>query len=427
MQTATFRYHARPLRGRRACGPPRARQGGRGPGMSERRPLHPDTRLVHEGRARRDTGGAVSVPPYRSSTVLFETVAQFRDRSGLDEQFRYARLGTPTSRALEAAYADLEGADGAVVTNSGLAAASIALHAFLRPGDHLLLSEGSYEPTVSFAREVLAARGVDVELYPARIGAGIAELVRPETRVLFTESPSSLTFELQDLPAMVAAARAHEAPERPLAVIHDNTWATGLLHRPLALGADVVVQAATKYIVGHSDAMLGLIACNARTLKTVRREARLFGLSASPDDCWLGLRGLRTRRVRLARHHPNALALGRWLAERPEVAEVIHPGLPAHPDHALWRRDFDGASGLFALRLQPRHDDAAMCRMLDGLHLFGMGFSFGAFESLLVPVKVPAWRRRQPPPGIVLRLHAGLEEAAERIADLEAGFSRLCQ
>ncbi len=384
----------------------------------------PDTWLAHAGRDRRHTGGAVNVPPYRSSTVLFESVAEFRDWSGGGDAFRYARLGTPTSRALESAYAGVEGAAGAVVTGSGLAAASVALDACVVPGDHLLISEGAYEPTISFAREVLGRRGVDVELYPPCIGADIASRVTARTRVVFTESPSSLTFELQDLPAIARAARKAAGDGGALAIITDNTWATGLLYRPLELGADVVVQAATKYIVGHSDAMLGLIACSADTLHRIRRHAQLLGISAGPDDCWLGLRGLRTLRPRLDRHQATGLRLAEWLAARAEVTAVLHPGLESSPDHALWRRDFGGASGLFGFRLDPRFDDDAVCRMLDDMRLFGMGFSFGAFESLLIPVQLPKWRGAQPP-GALLRLHAGLEDPADLIADLEAGLQRL--
>jgi cysteine-S-conjugate beta-lyase len=386
----------------------------------------PDTGLVHAGRDARLSAGTVNIPPYRSSTVLFPSLQEFQRPMADVTEFRYARQGTPTSRALEAAYAELEGAAGVVATCSGLSAITVALSAFLRPGDQLLMTEGAYEPTVDYAREVLGELNIELTLVPAEIGAAISDHLTPRTRVVYLESPSSLTFEVQDVPAIVAAVRA-SAPDaaHPPVVMFDNTWATGLFHRPLALGADIVTQAATKYVVGHSDAMLGLIACNARTLAAVRRMARLQGVCASPDDCWLGLRGIRTMAVRLRHHMHSALTLAGWLAEQPAVAEVIHPGLPSHPQYALWQRDFTGASGLFAFRLQPRYDNEALRRMLDGMQLFGMGYSFGAFESLLIPVTLSS--RGGPPAGAgpLLRIHAGLESVTDLQADLAAGLARL--
>jgi cysteine-S-conjugate beta-lyase len=395
--------------------------------MSDARRFHPETRLSHGGRNRERSAGAVNVPPYRASTVLFGSLAEYRNLDGDPLSFRYARQGTPTSRELESAYAELEGASGAVATCSGLSAATVALSAFLGHGDHLLITAGSYEPTLVYAREVLAKRiGVEVETFDPREGARLAERVRETTRAVMLESPSSLTFELHDLPAISVAVREAAAPQgAEPALLLDNTWATGLFHRPLELGADVVVQAATKYITGHSDAMLGLIACKAQALPAVRRMARLQGVHASPDDCWLGLRGLRTLSVRLQRHQASALELARWLQQRPEVIEVLHPGLPEHPDHAIWLRDFSGASGLFGFRLDPKYDEAALARMLDGMQLFGMGYSFGAFESLLIPAELPDYRAATQPPGVLMRLHAGLEHVEDLRADLEAGFARL--
>ena len=390
------------------------------------KPRNPDTALVHAGRDPRLSAGTVNIPPYRSSTVLFENLASFHDPSPGENAFRYARQGTPTSRALESAYAELEGAAGAVATCSGLAAITVALSAFLRPGDEVIMTEGAYEPTVDYARDVLAELGIRTILVPPGVGAGIAGHLGPRTRVVYVESPSSLTFEIQDLPAIAAAVRDHAPDEaaRPI-IIADNTWASGLFHQPLALGADVVATAATKYVSGHSDTMLGLIACNERTLKPVRRMARLQGIFASPDDCWLGLRGLRTMAVRMRHHMHSALTLARWLETHPAVAEVIHPGLPSHPQHALWQRDFSGACGLFGLRLRPHYDIEAVRRMVDGMRLFGMGYSFGAFESLLIPVRLPAHRKAGAGSGPLLRLHAGLEDVTDLQADLAAGLARL--
>ncbi|MCC5860871.1 MAG: cystathionine beta-lyase [Gammaproteobacteria bacterium] len=386
-----------------------------------------DTVLAHAGRDRQLSAGTVNIPPFRCSTVLFEDLAAFEDHSRGGQTFRYARDGTPTARALESAYAELEGAAGAVATCSGLSAVTVALSSFLRPGDHLVLSEGAYEPTVDYVQGVLEEFGVSVTLVPPEIGGRIGEALQPNTRVVYLESPSSGTFELQDLPAIAAAVRAAavERERKPLILI-DNTWSGGLFHQPLTLGADVVIQAATKYISGHSDAMLGLVACSEATLATVRRNAKLQGVYASPDDCWLGLRGLRTLAVRLRQHMATGLALAQWLAEQSAVAEVLHPGLPQHPQHALWQRDFCGASGLFAFRLQPHYDRAALRRMLDGMQLFGMGYSFGAFESLLIPVRLPPHRSPAPAgSGPLLRLHAGLEAVEDLQADLEAGLARL--
>jgi cysteine-S-conjugate beta-lyase len=386
----------------------------------------PDTALVHAGRDARLSAGTVNIPPYRSSTVLFENLASFRDPSPGETPFRYARQGTPTSRALESAYAELEGASGAVATCSGLAAITVALSAFLRPGDEMIMTEGAYEPTVDYARQVLAELGVRTVLVPPTIGADIKAHLSRQTRVVYVESPSSLTFEIQDLPAIAAAVRDHAPDEanRPIVIV-DNTWASGLFHQPLALGADVVATAATKYVAGHSDAMLGLIACNERALRTVRRMAWLQGIYASPDDCWLGLRGIRTLAIRMRHHMQTAITLARWLESHPAVAEVIHPALPSHPQHALWQRDFSGACGLFGLRLQPRYDLEALRRMVDGMRLFGMGYSFGAFESLLIPVRLPAHRQAASGGGQLLRLHAGLEDVTDLQADLAAGLARL--
>ncbi len=385
----------------------------------------PDTHLAHGGRDPAANHGIVNPPVYHASTVLFPTLDALEARTR--DRFRgvyYGRFGTPTSFALEHAVAELEGGHGAVTAPSGLAAITTALLGFTGAGDHILVTDSVYSPTRDFCDHMLARNGVTVEYIDPRCGAAIGDRLRPETSVVFLESPGSLTFELQDVPAIAAVVRAK--PGRPATIMVDNTWASPLYCRPLALGADISIHAATKYIVGHSDAMLGLIVCNEASYDTIRRAAVRLGTCAGPDDVWLGLRGLRTLSVRLARHWQSGLVLAEWLAGQPEVVRVIHPARPDHPDHALWQRDFTGASGLFAIVLDaiPR---PALAALVDGLRLFGIGYSWGGFESLILPAD-PAKVRSATDwqaPGPLVRLHAGLEDVGDLIGDLEAGFARL--
>lgn len=382
-----------------------------------------DTKIVTAGRDPEANFGIVNPPVYHASTVLFPTVAALNEavRDPYNRIY-YGRFGTPTTFAFEDAVAALEGGHRAVAVSSGLAAISIALMAFLRAGDHLLMVDTAYSPTRKFCDGVLTRFGVETTYYDPLVGAGIAALMRPETRVVYMESPGSLTFEVQDAAAITAAAHAGGA-----VAMFDNTWATPLLFQPFAHGIDVSIQAATKYIVGHADAMLGaIIARDEKTFHALKSCAVAVGNAAGPDDCYLGLRGLRTLSVRLARHADNALTLARWLGARPEVARVIHPALPEDPGHGLWKRDFDGANGLFAVVLNA-YSDKAVAAMLDGLELFAMGFSWGGFESLILPAKPEITRTatQWDAPGPLLRLHAGLEDADDLIADLERGFARL--
>lgn len=392
--------------------------------MTDKKPLEDETRLVHDGRHPEQQFGAVNPPVYHVSTVTFPTVAALEQatRNRLENRLYYGRYGTPTTFALEEAVAGLEGGAKCVATSSGLAAICATLCAFLKSGDHLLMVDSVYAPTRKFCDGVLANFGVQTTYYDPLIGSGIAGLIRPNTRVVFVESPGSLTFEVQDVPAIAAAARAKGA-----VVVMDNTWGTPLFFKPFAHGVDVSVQAATKYIVGHADAMLGTVTAASDELWTaVKNSVLAFGYSAGSQECYLGLRGLRTLSVRLERHQRNALDLAQWLAARPEVARVLHPALPTDPGHALWRRDFLGACGLFGVELKPV-GKRAVAAMLDGLKLFGMGYSWGGYESLILPTDDGIHRTatRWQPSGPMLRLHVGLEAVEDLKADLAAGLERL--
>jgi cystathionine beta-lyase len=384
-----------------------------------------DTILAHAGRSPAMQNGAVNPPVYHASTVLFPTVAALEEsvrKRNEPGHFHYGRFGTPTARAFEQALAALEGGDHALVLPSGVAAIAATLLAHCGAGDHLLMVDTVYGPARSLCDTLLRRLGIDTEYYDPRIGGRIARLMRPNTKLVYLESPGSLTFEVQDLPAIAEAAHRGGA-----VVAVDSTWATPLFHKPLALGADIVIHAATKYIVGHSDAMLGAVVLRKEGYMPLRLAATALGYSVGGDDCYLGLRGLRTLSVRLRRHQETGLALAGWLRNRREVARVIHPALPDHPDHALWKRDFSGATGLFAVELKPC-SRRALEAMLDGMGLFGMGFSWGGFESLILPNDPGKVRSALPWPadaGPFLRIHAGLESLADLTADLEAGFARL--
>lgn len=384
--------------------------------------LRDDTLIGHAGCHPQDNHGIINPPVYHASTVLFPSVAALEEavKDRFDRVY-YGRYGTPTTFALEEAVAALEQGDRAIALPSGLAAIAATLTALLKAGDHLLMVDSAYEPVRKLCDRTLARFGVTTTYYDPLIGAGIADLITPETRLVYLESPGSLTFEVQDVPAIAAAAHAAGA-----LVAMDNTWATPLFFKPFRHGVDISIHAATKYIVGHSDAMLGLVVTKDPHYRTIKTSAQAMGYAAAPDDCYLALRGLRTLSVRMRRHQETGLALARWLQQRPEVAKVLHPGLPDDPGHALWRRDFAGASGLFSIVLNPV-PKAALAAMLDGMTLFGMGFSWGGFESLILPVRPEATRTATSwtAPGPTLRLHAGLEDPRDLIADLERGFDRL--
>jgi cystathionine beta-lyase len=382
--------------------------------------LKPATRLVTAGRRAEWTQGIVNTPVWRASTVLYGSIADMRDtgRSDTHHKLYYGRRGTPTQWSLADALTDLEpGAAGTMLFGSGVAAIAAALLSVLGPGDELLLVDSAYEPTRALARGLLKRFGITTRFYDPLIGAGIAEMIGEKTRAIFLESPGSLTFEVQDVPAIVAAAKA-----RGIVTLLDNTWATPLYFPAIAKGIDLTILAATKYIVGHSDAMLGSVTASAACFAALRDTSYQLGQIASPDDCWLGSRGLRTMAVRLQQHQHSALTIARWLADRPEVAAVLHPALPDCPGHALFERDFTGSSGLFSFVLDGA-DEAGRAAFIDALSLFGIGFSWGGFESLAVPADPVRSTGPVDPRGKLVRLHIGLEDPDDLIADLERGFA----
>ncbi len=385
-------------------------------------PLSPATRVVQAGRRPEWTGGVVNPPVWRASTILYDSVADLRARGAGDTHHRlfYGRRGTPTQWSLADALTELEpGAHATFLYPSGVAAIAAALLSVLSPGDELLLVDSAYDPTRSLASGLLQRLGITTRFYDPTIGGGIAELIGERTRAVFLESPGSLTFEVQDVPAICAAARA-----RGCATLLDNTWATPLLFPALAHGVDLAILACTKYVVGHSDAMLGSVTATPERWTALRDTSFQLGQVASPDDCWLGSRGLRTMAIRLAQHGTSALTIAQWLQGRPEVADVLHPALPGGPGHALFVRDFNGAAGLFAFTLAGGGEEARAA-LIDTLALFGIGYSWGGFESLAIPID-PDRHRALPQParaGPMVRLQIGLEDADDLIADLARGLA----
>ncbi len=376
------------------------------------------TRLVHAGRDPGQQHGFVNAPIYRGSTVLYPSADDFMHRRA---RYTYGTKGTPTTEALESAWTALAGAAGTVLAPSGLAAVTLALMSCLKAGDHLLVTDSVYRPTRQFCDGVLKAFGVETTYYDPALGAGIEALLRPNTTAVFTEAPGSQSFEMQDIPAIAAAAHRHGA-----VVLMDNTWATPLLFPPHERGVDLAIEAGTKYLSGNSDLLLGLVSASARTWPALRRTFDSFAMCAGPEDVFLALRGLRTMALRLKEHERQALDMARWLETRPEVARVLHPALESDPGHAIWKRDFKGSSGLFSIVLEPA-PKRALAAMLDGLELFGIGASWGGFESLAIPFDCAAYRTatRWNPPGPAVRLHVGLEDLDDLKADLDAGFARL--
>lgn len=380
-----------------------------------------ETTLIRVGNVPERQKGFVNPPLYRGSTVLYDSVSEM-ENSQMDGLKRtapvYGRFGTPTTRSFEVAMTELEGGYDAVCTVTGLSAITTAILSFVQTGDHLLISDSVYLPTRNFC-ESLRRFGIDVEYYDPEIGHDIKNFFRPQTKLVFLESPGSLTFEIQDVPEIAKACRA-----RGIVTMIDNTWATPCFYRPMEFGVDVVIHAATKYITGHSDSFLGVIVCNEACFTTVRSQAIRLGQCAGAEDIQLGLRGLRTLSLRLRKHQEQALGLAQWLSRRSEVAEVFHPALPGSVGHDLWKRDFKGSSGLFSIILQEGYEKSRVDTMLNVLRLFGLGHSWGGYESLIVPAQPEVyrtkgrWRKR----GVLLRLHAGLEDLEDLKADLAEGF-----
>jgi cystathionine beta-lyase len=381
-------------------------------------PQKAETRLVTAGRDTKAQKGFVNPAVFHGSTVLYPTA---EDLHAHRSEFQYGRHGTPTTRALQDVLMALEGPQcaGVGLAPSGLAAITTTLLSVLNAGDHLLVTDNAYRPSRNFCNGLLARYGVEISYFDPVIGAGIETLFKPNTRAVLVEAPGSQSFEMADIPAIAAVAHARGA-----LVIDDNTWATPLYHRSLDQGVDISMQAATKYIGGHSDIMFGTISANAKAWPQLAEGIRLLGVCAGPDDVFLALRGIRTLSVRLAQHYRSGLEMARWLATRPEVQQVLHPALESHPGHAIWKRDFTGASGLFSIVLKPAPQQAVDA-LLDAVNLFGMGYSWGGFESLVIPFDCGPYRTatKWAPGGPTLRLHIGLESVDDLKADLERGFA----
>ncbi len=373
------------------------------------------TRLAHMGHDPFSFHGFVNPPVVHASTVLFPDAATISTRA---QKYVYGTRGTPTSDALAAAFDELEGSAGTILVPSGLAAVTVPLLGFLSAGDHLLCVDSVYGPTRHFADTMLKRLGVETEYYDPTIGAGIASLIRPNTRVIFTESPGSNTFEMQDIPAIVAAAKA----AGDIVTMIDNTWATPLCFRPLDLGVDISIHAATKYPSGHSDTLLGAVSANERTWQRLHEAFGALGAPAGPQECYQVLRGLRTMKLRLDAQGANGLEIARWLETQKGVARVLHPALPSFPGHELWKRDMKGAAGLFSVVLDGGGKEQAHA-FLDALEIFGLGYSWGGYESLAVHVflgdRVVA---KGPYEGPLIRLNIGLEDVEDLKADLSRGL-----
>ena len=380
-----------------------------------------DTLLARAGRDPAKHQGMVNTPVFRTSTVLFPDLESYEARGGDDyKKVRYGQLGTPTTFALEEAVAKMEGGHAAVALPSGLAAIAAALCAYVKSGDHLLVPDSVYVPTRTFCDKHLKPNGVEVEYYDPLIDAAIEKRFKANTKAVFCEAPGSLSFEMQDIPAIAEAAHRRGIP-----VLADTTWGTPYFFRSFEKGVDVSIHAATKYIAGHSDVVMGMIVTNERHWLTVRHAVAEYGYGVSPDDCYLALRGFRTIGVRMRQQMENALKVARWLQAHKQVRRVIYPALEGDPGHAVWQRDFTGAASLFSFVLGAGERQATA--FINALELFGIGSSWGGFESLAIVAPIAPYRTvtKWEPGGPTIRLHIGLEDPDDLIADLERGFSAM--
>ena len=388
----------------------------------QRNPIADATRLVHANSSSGRAAGLLNPPVHRASTIIYNTVEDYLDRHRhIYDGVIYGLYGTETNHALAEAIAELEHGFRTVLTSSGTAAITLSLSAFLSAGDHLLVIDTVYRSTRRFCDEVLAGFGIEISYFPPEIGADIATLIRPNTRMVFLETPGSLTFELADIRAITNVTRA-----RGIVTALDNTWASPMLFKPIDHGVDISIASATKYLSGHSDVMLGAMTGATEDIyRRLKDAAARWGSAASPDDCYLVQRGLRTLDVRLERHQRNALALAAWFENQPEVRKVLYPALPNPPGHALWQRDFSGASGLFGVLLDPM-SNTERSAFFNGLQLFKLGSSWGGFESLMVPAwPAPARSCGEAEEGALIRVHAGLEFTSDLVRDLDEAFGRL--
>ncbi len=384
--------------------------------MSDDKKLKPETIATHAGRMSDAHFGAVNTPVYRASTILYRDLASLEAGN---TAYRYGRLGTPSSSSFEDAANELEGGARTIVAPSGLGAIALAIQAVCGAGDHLLMVDSCYHPTRLLCDRTLKRFGIETTYYDPLIGAGIEKLMKLNTRAVFCESPGSSTFEVQDVPAIAAVAHKHGA-----SVLLDNTWATPVYFNAFDHGVDLSIQAATKYVGGHADVMIGYVAANESHRERLESAHHDLGLYASGDDCYLALRGLRTMPVRLVRHQESGLKLAHWLAKHPAVERVLHPALETDPGHALWKRDFKGATGLFGVVMKDT-PHSRFAAFMDSLKLFGMGYSWGGYESLIVPSKIHRSAAPFDAKGRVVRIHAGLEDADDLIADLDQALAKL--
>ncbi|EMN1229154.1 TPA: cystathionine beta-lyase [Enterobacter roggenkampii] len=390
---------------------------------------HLDTTLVQAGRSKKYTQGSVNSVIQRASSLVFDTVEEKKNatRNRAKGGLFYGRRGTLTHFSLQEAMCELEGGAGCALFPCGAAAVANTILAFVEQGDHILMTNTAYEPSQDFCTKILSKLGVTTGWFDPLIGEGIAELIQPNTRIVFLESPGSLTMEVHDVPAIVKAVRS-KAPEAIIMI--DNTWAAGVLFKALEFDIDISIQAATKYLIGHSDGMIGTAVSNARCWDQLRENAYLMGQMVDPDTAYMTSRGLRTLGVRLRQHHESSLKVAEWLAQHPQVERVNHPALPGSKGHEFWQRDFTGSSGLFSFVLKKRLNNDELASYLDNFSLFSMAYSWGGFESLILanqPEQIAALRPGGEVDfsGTLIRLHIGLENVDDLIADLAAGFERI--